>query len=84
MLVSDGISEYTAQDDLVSALHENADTIDSASPTKHLPFVRQKKLEQLSKEIELLKQETRHMQISFRLLTIWNKALSPLSNFKRK
>ena len=40
--------------------NENADTIDSASLTEHLPFGCQKKLEQLSEEIEFLKQENRH------------------------
>ena len=51
---------YFTQDDLVSVLNENADTFDSESPPKHLPFGCQKKLEQLSEEIELLKQENRH------------------------
>ena len=59
-LISDGIPECTAQDDLVSVLNENADTFDSASPLKHLPFGCHKKLEQLSEEIELLKQENHH------------------------
>ena len=54
------IPECTAQDDLVSVLNENADTFVSTSPSKHLPFGCQKKLEQLSEEIELLKQENRH------------------------
>ena len=58
--ISDGIRECTPQDDLVSVLNENADTFDSESPPKHLPFGCQKKLEQLSEEIELLKQENRH------------------------
>ena len=59
-LISDGIRECTAQDDLVSVLNENADTFDSESSSKHLPFGCQKKLEQLSEEIELLRQENRH------------------------
>ena len=59
-LISDGIPECMAQDDFVSVLNENAHTFDSASPPKHLPFGCHKKLEQLSEEIELLKQENRH------------------------
>ena len=36
-LISDGMSEGVAQDDVVPAMQRNTDTIDSASATKHLP-----------------------------------------------
>ena len=79
-LISDDMSKEpksAAQDDFVPVINEI--TIDPASTTKCLPFNCQKKIEEMSEELELLKQENCHN--ANQLQTINEMKQSPITFF---
>ena len=79
-LISDDMSKEpksAAQDDFVPVT--NGITIDPASATKYLPFDCQKKIEEMSEELELLKKENRHY--ANQLQTLKEMKQSPITFF---